>query len=69
MESVEQVIECVARVERIGKRIALVFPRTATSISDFAAGMTAVVNRKQVNFGDFSSWFGRGQQYVSFRRR
>lgn len=68
-ENVEQVIECVARVQRLGKWIASVFPRTATSISDFAAGMTTLVNCEKANFGDFSSWFGRGQQYVSFRRR
>jgi ubiquinone/menaquinone biosynthesis C-methylase UbiE len=68
-ESVEQVIECVARVQRLGKWIASVFPRTATSISDFVTGMTSLVNCEQVDFGDFSSWFGRGQQYVSFQRR
>ncbi|HEV2680421.1 MAG TPA: class I SAM-dependent methyltransferase [Rhodanobacter sp.] len=60
---------CVERIARLGDWIAPAFPRTAQSIRDFTIGMTGLLAGKPTGFGDFESWFGRGQQYVSFIRQ
>jgi hypothetical protein len=46
-------------------------PLTAASIGDYQKGMEALAGGADpggADFGSFRSWFGRGQQYVSFVR-
>jgi SAM-dependent methyltransferase len=64
-----EVEACVDLVERFGQRIAHTIPRTAASVRDFVSGMRSLLRNETADFGDFESWFGRGQQYVSFLRR
>jgi hypothetical protein len=60
---------CIDRIRRIGEWVAPVFPGTAQSVRDFIAGMAELRRGQTPDFGTFKSWFGRGQQYVSFLRR
>jgi 2-polyprenyl-3-methyl-5-hydroxy-6-metoxy-1,4-benzoquinol methylase len=45
-------------------------PKAAQAIADFLAGLERLVDGDtDADFRSFRSWFGRGQQYVSFSRR
>jgi len=66
---IDMVRECVERIAEFGDGISRTIPRTAASIKDFVAGMKSLLAGQPSHFGDFSSWFGRGQQYISFLRR
>jgi hypothetical protein len=47
-----------------------VLPETALAITDFLKGLERLMDGEDnPGFGTFRSWFGRGQQYVSFTRR
>ena len=66
----ELVPEFAAILRTIRELIADAMPGTAKSIADFLSGLDAFLNGSvQADFGTFRSWFGRGQQYVSFVRR
>jgi SAM-dependent methyltransferase len=63
------VAACVGRIGHLGDWIAPTFPRTAESIRDFVASINALLAGDLIDAGEFKSWFGRGQQYVSCIRR
>jgi hypothetical protein len=45
-------------------------PETARAITDYVNGLEAFVEGDAgADFGSFRTWFGRGQQYVSFSRK
>ena len=47
-----------------------ILPITACSLRDFVSGMQEMrIRGLQADFRSFRSWFGRGQQYVSFIRK
>jgi ubiquinone/menaquinone biosynthesis C-methylase UbiE len=53
----------------LGEAIAEVMPLTSRSIADYARGLRALLaGDAAADFGSFRSWFGRGQQYLSFVR-
>jgi len=45
-------------------------PITSNSINDYLIALPHLINNNsQVNFNSFSSFFGRGMQYISFVRK
>lgn len=55
---------------RISKKLDDLLPITARSLQDFMSGMHEIkIKGLQADFGSFRTWFGRGQQYVSFIRK
>jgi hypothetical protein len=60
-------IECLGEIRKV---IDKELPETAHSIADFVNGLNQLIaGIKNPDFGTFRSWFGRGQQYVSFTRK
>lgn len=54
----------------ISKQLGNILPITARSLQDFISGMHEMKTKGlQADFGSFRTWFGRGQQYVSFIRK
>ncbi|MCE5181929.1 MAG: class I SAM-dependent methyltransferase [Betaproteobacteria bacterium] len=54
----------------ISKKLGDLLPITARSLQDFISGMHEMkIKGLQADFKSFRTWFGRGQQYVSFIRR
>jgi ubiquinone/menaquinone biosynthesis C-methylase UbiE len=68
IEDLSKVESCVGRIARLGEWICPYLPTTAASIRDFVAGAAALIDGAAFEFPEFKSWFGRGQQYVSFLR-
>lgn len=57
-------------MERISKKLGDLLPITARSLQDFISGMHEMKTKGlQADFKSFRTWFGRGQQYVSFIRK
>ncbi len=57
-------------MNRISKKLDGIFPFTARSLQDYISGMHEMKTRGlQADFKSFKTWFGRGQQYVSFIRK
>lgn len=57
-------------MERISSKLANLLPITACSLQDFISGMHEMKTKGlQADFKSFRTWFGRGQQYVSFIRK
>jgi hypothetical protein len=61
----------VGGLDLVGASVRTFSPATAAAI----AGLTAILRAPSIDpaaiaaISDFSSWFGRGQQYLSFSRR
>jgi SAM-dependent methyltransferase len=69
-DALELVPEFAEQLRTIRELIAGAMPDTAKSISDFLAGLGEFLDGNlEADFGTFRSWFGRGQQYLSFVRR
>jgi hypothetical protein len=57
-------------LREIHNMIAGVLPRTAEAITDFLEGLKQFSDgNPDADFASFRTWFGRGQQYVSFTRK
>lgn len=55
---------------RISSKLVNLLPVTARSLQDFISGMHEMKTKGlQADFKSFRTWFGRGQQYVSFIRK
>ena len=58
------------QLAEIGAMIAADLPTTAISISDYLTGMASLQGGNlAADFASFRTWFGRGQQYISFARK
>ena len=69
-DALDLIPEFADHLGSIRELIAVAMPDTARSISDFLAGLGEFLNGNlEADFGTFRSWFGRGQQYLSFIRR
>jgi SAM-dependent methyltransferase len=65
--SVELITEFNGALRAIRAIIADALPAAARSINDFVSGTKALVeDNPDADFGTFRTWFGRGQQYLSF---
>jgi hypothetical protein len=59
--------DCLLEIQAM---IASPAPETARAITDYVNGLEAFVEGDAgADFGSFRTWFGRGQQYVSFSRK
>jgi SAM-dependent methyltransferase len=59
----------VVPLAQLGELIAGVLPETSKAIADYLTGLRAMLaGNREPDFGAFRSWFGRGQQYMSFVR-
>ena len=67
-DDLERVAACVNRVQAVGQELRSILPLTSESIQDFVIGTNALLDGKSIKFNTFTSWFGRGQQYVSLLR-
>jgi len=68
--SVGEIPRFSATLREIENIIADPAPETARAIRDYLVGLDKLMQGDfQPDFGSFRSWFGRGQQYVSFSRR
>jgi ubiquinone/menaquinone biosynthesis C-methylase UbiE len=62
--------EFVSCLRSIQQTIATSAPEAARSIGDFIVGLDGLLaGNMNAAFGSFRSWFGRGQQYLSFIRK
>jgi SAM-dependent methyltransferase len=69
-DAIDLIPDFVASLLVIREMIASTMPETARSIADFVGGLDQLLNGNvEADFGSFRTWFGRGQQYVSFLRR
>jgi ubiquinone/menaquinone biosynthesis C-methylase UbiE len=69
-DAVSMIPEFITALKEIHDRIASTMPETATSITDFCAGLSDLLaGNREANFGSFRPWFGRSQQYISFSRK
>ncbi len=67
LNELSQFTECLQEIHDV---TATPLPQTARAIADFLRGLNGLLEGDQkADFGSFRSWFGRGQQYVSFIRR
>jgi SAM-dependent methyltransferase len=68
--ALQAIPEFLSALETISGMIAKPIPETVESIAHFKRGLYDLLGGNLApNFGTFRSWFGRGQQYVSFVRR
>jgi SAM-dependent methyltransferase len=68
--AIDLIPEFAAQLSAVREKIGGAMPDTAKSIADFLFGLDRFLNGDlDADFGTFRSWFGRGQQYVSFVRR
>jgi SAM-dependent methyltransferase len=69
-DALDLIPEFTEQLRAIREGVAGAMPETAKSISDFLCGLDEFLNgNMEADLGTFRSWFGRGQQYVSFVRR
>ena len=68
--STNQIPRFAACLSEIQDMISAPAPETARAIRDYLMGLEELVQGDRgADFGTFRTWFGRGQQYVSFSRR
>jgi 2-polyprenyl-3-methyl-5-hydroxy-6-metoxy-1,4-benzoquinol methylase len=69
-DEIDRIPEFLAALEQVNETILRISPLTSDSVIDFCRGMTRLLEGADApDFGRFTPWFGRGQQYVSFIRR
>jgi hypothetical protein len=58
------------RLKNIGEAVGNEMPIAAQAVTDYLTGLNQLLDGKdQADFGSVRSWYGRGQQYVSFIRK
>ena len=65
--SEDKVANVLTTLHKLRYTLPPAFNETKNSITDFLAFLESN-SRLDYKFKDFESWWGRGQQYISFRR-
>ena len=65
--SEDKVVNVLIALDKLRNTLLPAFNETKNSITDFMAFLESN-SRLDYKFKDFESWWGRGQQYISFRR-